>query len=139
MGLKIEQIFPKGFQPNVSKWSREAGFVSISRLSCGAIHRSCSIQCIRPLAHSHGSPISNLIVALFGLHQAFLTKDIKKSVFCCCMYTFVSVTQVIFLQANEFSLKNYKNGHEIFFGLSIVLELKVGAYYSNNRYQQMTI
>ena len=47
-GLKIEQIFPKGFQSNVPKWSREAGFVSISRLSCGAIHRSSSIQCILP-------------------------------------------------------------------------------------------
>ena len=75
--LKIEQISPKRFQPNVPKWSREAGFVSISRLSSGAIHRSCSTQCIRPLAHSHGSPISNLTVALFGLHQVFLTKVFK--------------------------------------------------------------
>ena len=47
----------------------------------------------------------------------------------------LSVPKVIFLQATEFSLKNYKNGHEIVFGLSIVLELKVGAYFSNNRYQ----
>ena len=31
-----------------------------------------------PLAHLHGSPISNLYVALFGLHQAFLTKDTRK-------------------------------------------------------------